>query len=201
MSYAFEYYASDAVFPAPGDVEAGSGDYGPTGADYTPTFAVPPESKVEDGYGYGADETEFEGSLTGGGITLIDPGSPLDPMLYRARTGKVELTRLSDYKTGTPPGPLLIPMGANGVAEGDAVAFGAQLCDDSVEEQVHVTGAVIESGGSYYAKFEIEGATDLNKTASPFWRWGMEHTNGSGDVSSVVSDKEMELLPDRVVSE
>lgn len=53
----------DDVWPAAWDVEDGV-IYGPTGADYTGTFAVPTEAQVEDGVGFGADGTEFTGSLS-----------------------------------------------------------------------------------------------------------------------------------------
>jgi len=62
-NYCPEYYAEDAVFPAAGDVESGSGVYGIDGNNSTPTFAVPTEAQVENGVDYGADGTEFTGTL------------------------------------------------------------------------------------------------------------------------------------------
>ncbi|QEF98161.1 hypothetical protein Mal15_22090 [Stieleria maiorica] len=142
------------------------------------------------------------------GVTVIGvPGeyspsvnvAPVAP--YTSRTSKVTLTKLSDYKTGTPVGPLQIPITAINVAVNDVVAFGAELCDENgVTDRIYIEGVVVSSGGSFYAQFEIEGSTDLDVTPSPFWHWGLEHTNDDGDVSAIVGDKELIVLPDRVVS-
>ena len=51
-------------YPAATDVRDGV-SYG-TNA-YTGNMTLPPENKVESGYGYGAGGTEFTGSLAGGG--------------------------------------------------------------------------------------------------------------------------------------
>lgn len=58
--------ADVGTFPAVGDVQQGS-TYGPTGSEYTGTFAVPAEGDVRSGTTYGAGGTEFTGTLSAGG--------------------------------------------------------------------------------------------------------------------------------------
>lgn len=52
------------TYPAEGDVELGSGAYGPTGTEYTPDFYVPSEANVLSGVTFGAANAEFTGSYT-----------------------------------------------------------------------------------------------------------------------------------------
>lgn len=138
------------------------------------------------------------------GVTVIgvpgnySPSVNASPMLpYDTESSVVQLTVGGDYKTGTPCGPLLIPITSTNVSTGDVVRFGARLKNPA--ESIYVTGEVVSSDGALFGSFEIEGDTDLIKTASNLWRWGMEHVNGSGDVCPVASDMPMLLLNDRVV--
>jgi hypothetical protein len=58
------------TYPAEGDVDNTAADYGPTGTEYTGTFAVPAVGNVVDGVFYGAAGTEFEGTYVGGGSAV-----------------------------------------------------------------------------------------------------------------------------------
>ena len=58
------------VYPSEGDVDNTASDYGPTGTEYTGTFAVPSVGNVVDGVFYGAAGTEFEGTYVGGGSAV-----------------------------------------------------------------------------------------------------------------------------------
>jgi len=83
-----------AVFPSPGEVAVGTGFYGPTGSDYTPTRVDATASNV----------------LTGTG-TYGDPGSPLTPS-YAPDYPEVENVRTTDTVGGT-PGTCTIPLAAD----------------------------------------------------------------------------------------
>jgi len=62
-----KFYGAD-LMPAAGDVQD-SVSYG--GTDFLGTLVLPTEAQVEDGVGFGADGTEFEGTLAGGGGNVI----------------------------------------------------------------------------------------------------------------------------------
>lgn len=55
------------TLPAAGDVDSTAAQFGYAAALVTPTLVVPAEAEVEDGVGYGAGGTEFEGTLAAGG--------------------------------------------------------------------------------------------------------------------------------------
>lgn len=194
------------VLPAVGDVQEAV-TFGDASA-LTGTFGVPTEAQVQIGVGFGEDDTEFTGSLAGGGASaediadeVINGLSSLVIVLaspYDQKEDVLKLVKNGDYKTGTPLGPLSFLITGSNIADADVVNFGAELEQDGVvTESIAITGAVVDVSGTMYARFEIDG-TDLAKTPSVYWRWGLDHVNGSGDVCPLKADKEMWLLADRV---
>lgn len=76
--------AKGGVYPSVNDVDWTSQPYGPNGSEYQGTLRLPAVYDVKEGVMYGADGTEFVGTLEGGGGGGLAAGSLLiDPVTGR----------------------------------------------------------------------------------------------------------------------
>ena len=121
-----------------------------------------------------------------GGVT-VSIVSPYDP-----KTKLLTLVQRADYKTGAVSPPLRFKISAAGVSVGDNVRFGAKKRNQT---PIVKSGVVVEINGDSYAEIELDHIADTDRKAGKDWRWELEHIDVDGNISPLIVDQKMILLP------
>jgi hypothetical protein len=122
-------------------------------------------------------------------ITVTSPYDPTEQTLT--------IVQRADYVDAGVSRPLRFTIEKEGVTAGDTVRFGAKLLRGAtLLASLVKSGTIVESGENLVAEIELtREETDL--TDSEDWRFELEHIDGGGNVTPLIVDQQMIVLPSR----
>lgn len=112
--------------------------------------------------------------------------------LLDQKTKTLTLVQNKDYTSTSVIGPVRFKIEQAGVAEGDAVRLGFTL---SSGESRDVNGVVVDDAGTLYGEVELTKELHTNVPADDYGKYEFEHISGSGEVSPLLPDKKLIVLP------